>query len=55
MIEKIIDQLRKPTIFKRSMKSGCDVDGDIITYRNKLYYVHILSGTLKRVKVMKGE
>lgn len=50
MLEKIIDCFRKPRIFKLAQKLGCDVDGDVIMYKGVKYVIHILSGTLIRVK-----
>lgn len=35
----------KRFIFKKAMKLGCDVDGDILIYRGNYYYVHVLNGT----------
>ena len=50
MLEKIIDCFRKPRIFKLAQKSGCDIDGDVITYKGVTYAINILNGILIRVK-----
>lgn len=49
MLEKIIDCFRKPMIFKRAQKAGCDIDGDIVTYHGTRYYVNILADIVRRV------
>lgn len=48
-LEKMIDWYRKPKIFNFAMKHGCDVDGDVITYKGTKYVFHIMSGWIKRV------
>lgn len=33
----------KQAILHKAMKSACDIDGDLIWYGGKLYYIHILN------------
>lgn len=39
----------KESILTYTRAAGCDFDGDIITVGGIRYYVHILSGTVKKI------
>lgn len=42
--------LKKRIILKRARLSGCDVDGDIIYYKGKAYYVCLYTNMVKQIK-----
>lgn len=42
--------LFKRTIFKKAVLEGKDVDGDIIIFRKRKYFVHILMGYIHEVR-----
>ena len=51
---KLIERLKwlftKRQDLKNISKSGCDVDGDIFSFKNKKYYVHSLARIVKEIK-----
>lgn len=42
--------LKKRMILKRARLIGCDIDGDIIYYKGKTYYVYLYTNTVKQIK-----
>lgn len=38
-------------VFKKAKILGCDLDGDLMFYRGKLYYVDILRNVVKEAEV----
>ena len=50
MLEKIKFWFIKRKILKILPKTGCDVDGDILNYNGKQYFVHELARVVEEVK-----
>lgn len=36
-------------IIKKAIKSGCDIDGDVVHYKDKKYYVNVLSNIVREI------
>lgn len=47
-LNDFIDNCRKEKIFELAAQSGCDIDGDMIHYKNVRYYVNIADDVLER-------
>lgn len=41
-----MDEQLKNDILHKAEKSDCDLDGDIVRYGGKIYYVHIFDGVV---------
>ena len=42
-------EFRKRKILRYACKTGCDLDGDIVTYKGTKYYVHVCYERVKEV------
>lgn len=50
MFQKLYMLMLKRAIIKTAQKSGCDIDGDIVLYKNKRYYVHCMHGIVEQIR-----
>lgn len=48
--EANMDENLKSSILKAAWDSGCDLDGDVVNYGGKLYYVHVCDDIVKEIR-----
>lgn len=51
VINRIVDLFRKRRILKAAVKCGCDVDGDMLVYKNTYYIVDCVHNYVSRCKI----
>ena len=51
VINRMVDLFRKRRILKAAVKCGCDVDGDMLVYKNTYYIVDCVHNYVVRCKI----
>ena len=49
-MKKLIDRFRKEKILNATVDCKCDIDGDVLVYKNVLYYVDIQKDYIDRIR-----
>lgn len=49
IINMIAKKVLIKKIIKEAIKSGCDIDGDVVYYKDKKYYVNVLSNIVREI------
>lgn len=47
----IVDLFRKRKVFELALANGCYPNGDVVVYKDTIYYVHIMAGCMWRSKL----
>lgn len=49
MLKRLYFYLCKRKIMSFARRIGCDVDGDVVYYKGKRYYINVFQNVLKKI------